>query len=112
MITARSTSENNTTPTNTGILGLDRKAMEAERLARLASRKRPASVSPPRLERQEKVAQKKPKVETPIIHTGLPVSRAKPTTTNTNPSTLQYLRGIVKRTWSAHHPRDNDIKIE
>jgi hypothetical protein len=112
MTKAKPTSENHTTATNTGILGLDRKAMEAERLARLASRKRPAPVSLPGLEREEKFAQKKPKVEQPVIHASLPISLVKPTITTTNPSTIQYPQGVVKRTWSAHHPRDNDIKIE
>lgn len=94
-------------------MGLDRKAMEAERLARLASRKRPAPISPPKHGREENITQKKPKIEKPSIRASLPVSLARPTTTTTtNPSTLQYPRGVVKRTWSALHPRDNDIKIE
>lgn len=87
--------------------------MEAERLARLASRKRPAPISPPRLVREMKVPQKKQKVETPIIRAGLPTSPPNlGITAITHPSTIQYPRGVVKRTWSALHPRDNDIKIE
>jgi hypothetical protein len=46
-----------TQPSTLAALGLDRKAMEQERLARAASRKRERSISPPRISR------KAPKVE-------------------------------------------------
>lgn len=91
--------------TRTGIMGLDRAAMEAERLARLASKKRSAPDSPPRFEAEHQAVSKKPKTET---HT----SCASAITTPATPSTLQYSRGVVKRTWSKLHPRANDIKIE
>jgi hypothetical protein len=95
------------------MIGLDRAAMEAERLARLASRKRPAPVSPTRLEQDGNISQKKPKVEKPTANTTkLPVSFANPSTATTTPPTLQYPRGVVRRTWSALHSRNNDIKIE
>lgn len=89
----------------TGIMGLDRAAMEAERLARLASRKRPAPSSAPGMGQQDQTALKKPKIEGPTSCISAP-------TTPTTPSTLQYPQGVVKRTWSKLHPRDNDIKIE
>lgn len=88
-------------PTNalSGILGLDRKAMEQERLGRLGKRKR--SVSPER--------------PTKMI--------AKPTTSDsftsevndsagTKKEEVQYPRGTIKRTWAYKHPRTDDIKIE
>ncbi|TLD27933.1 phospholipase D/nuclease [Venturia nashicola] len=89
----------------TGIMGLDRASMEAERLARLASRKRPAHVHPSGVELEDLAASKKPKIETSANY-------ASAISTPTNASTLHYPRGVVKRTWSKLHPRDNDIKIE
>ncbi|QDS76073.1 hypothetical protein FKW77_005916 [Venturia effusa] len=96
---------NASTSTTAGLLGLDRAAMEAERLARLASRKRPAPVSPPMITNAEQTASKKPRIMKPTTYTTEP-------TASTTPSTLQYPFGVVKRTWSTLHPRENDIKIE
>lgn len=102
---AQMTPDATTTGRRTGIMGRDRAAMEAERLARLASRKRPAPVYPSEVERKDQVASKKPRIETPTNY-------ASAITTPTTPSTLQYPGGVLKRTCSKLHPRDNDIKIE
>ncbi|KAF2269745.1 phospholipase D/nuclease [Lojkania enalia] len=80
---------------SSGLLGLDRKAMEAERLARLGKRKR--SPSP---KRPSKMAIK-PERENELSRD------------NTNiHSLIQYSRGSIKRTWAFQHPRTDDIKIE
>lgn len=80
------------------LLGLDRKAMEQERLARLGKRKRTPSA-----ERPAK------RVETSNFRPG--TSQADPTDVPYLPST-KYPRGVIKRTWAFKHPRVNDIKIE
>lgn len=71
------------------MLGLDRKKMEEERLARISKRKRDGSISPPPLKREKK--------ESPQVLDG----------------GIKFPNGVVRRTWSAYHPRtENDIKIE
>ncbi|CAI6332619.1 unnamed protein product [Periconia digitata] len=74
-------------------LGLDRKAMESERLARMGKRKRSAS---PELPSKQPT---KARVAGPA---------AQQSTTDA----LQYPRGTVKRTWATKRPRSNDIKLE
>lgn len=82
-----------------GLLGLNRKEMEEERLAR----KRKASISPPPL---RKVA----KLSNPVAE---PAKASSPVIATTSPvSSLQFSRGTVKKTWAFGHPRDEDIKIE
>ncbi|KAF2014882.1 tyrosyl-DNA phosphodiesterase domain-containing protein [Aaosphaeria arxii CBS 175.79] len=82
-----------------GILGLDRKAMEQERLARLGKRKR--SISPERSSKKEAV-----------LHGGQqPSNESHPKIVGTG-SALQYPRGTIKRTWAVKHPRKSDITIE
>jgi hypothetical protein len=77
------------------MLSLDRKKMEEERLARLASkRKRDGSISPPPMKRERRDVEK----ESPA--------------SNGTKASLQFPEGVIKRTWSTYHPRDNDIKIE
>ena len=69
---------------NLGLLGLDRKKMEAERLAR----KRKASISPP------------------------PARKLVKSSPSTSVS-VRYSRGVVKKTWVSGHPRvGEDIKLE
>jgi hypothetical protein len=83
-----------------GIAGIDRKAMEQARLARLSKRKR--SVSP---ERPSKVIAKTPSESTSSTGANIIVGP--------NPITsLQYPRGVIKRTWAHKHPRSHDITIE
>lgn len=83
----------------TGLLGLDRKAMERERLARLGKRKR--SVSPGRPSKL---------VTKPLVlH---PASSEGKQRANSKESPIQYPHGAIKRTWAFKHPRTDDIKIE
>lgn len=81
------------------LLGLNRKEMEEERLAR----KRKASISPPPL---RKVA----KLSTSVAALAKPLSPVLLTAPTVTP--LQFPKGTVKRTWALGHPRDEDIKIE
>ncbi|OTA60229.1 phospholipase D/nuclease [Hypoxylon sp. EC38] len=88
------------TPTATSsfaALGLDRKKMEEERLARL--RKRKATESEP--DNQDRRQRPKLDNETTI----------NPGVKGVSPNLL-YPKGIVKKTWAAGFPRGDDIKIE
>ncbi|KAI9667211.1 MAG: hypothetical protein M1821_000024 [Bathelium mastoideum] len=99
--------------TSFGKLQLDRRAMEKERLARIAARVQRHSVSPasPDLnhERPSKI-RKLNSVETENRND----NTARPTSSSTCGFTYQgrYPRGIVRRTWALGHPRVDDIKIE
>lgn len=88
-----------------GMLGLDRKAMEQERLAR---RKRKASISPPPLRKSVKIedTERESLVSTARDDTGLAAKSSHQT------FNLPYINGVVKKTWAFGHPRDNDIKLE
>lgn len=104
--------------TSLGILGLDRKKMEEERLARLTKRKaeqNPVSPPPPRRQKRHEIEASEP---------GFRSSAISPTTTSavgthtltSSPSSapgVQYPRGVVKKTWAFGIPRaGDDIKIE
>lgn len=85
-------------PAISGFLGLDRKAMEKERLARLGKRQQSSSPERP---------SKKPSVA--------PESRPRTAQVKETEATkpgVQFPNGAVKRTWAYKHPRTNDIKIE
>ena len=100
-----------------GILGMDRKKQEEERLARL-KRKRELSVSPPLLKGDQRSG------STPATATGLhgsaskiiatePVTRREIGSFSSGPRpTLQYPEGVVKKTWASGFERANDIKLE
>ncbi|PHH59657.1 hypothetical protein CDD81_2780 [Ophiocordyceps australis] len=81
-----------------GLLGLDRKKMEEERLARLAGSKRLRS----------------PDVESLPPGKKALTARAVPTKdTDANASMMPFIEGVVKRTWARGYPRtSDDIKIE
>jgi hypothetical protein len=110
--------------TLSGILGIDRKKQEQERLARL-KRKRNGTVSPPQLARaRQRVAEQvlRNVIANPTDTAVLPLPKssnptnsdrhALPTATPLN-SELQYPDGVVKQTWAFGHTRTgNDIKIE
>ena len=101
-------------------LGLDRKAMEQERL----SRKRRASISPPPPRKVRKLTDAKSE---PLPLRALR-GRDNPQTTHelsqsrpvanyavngeANSKGLKYPKGTVKRTWALGHSRENDIKLE
>lgn len=120
--------------TQIGILGLDRKRMEQERLAR-SNRKRQRSISPPPLrrgqERPENVvvrevidleADSEPSplrnstLKSPLNDASRNIfEKAQGKTTLAQSDkfiSLEYPRGAVKKTWAFGHPRENDIKIE
>ncbi|KAL8674241.1 MAG: hypothetical protein Q9168_001366 [Polycauliona sp. 1 TL-2023] len=90
-----------------GILGLDRKAMEEERLAR----KRKASISPP-------PSRKTMKLTAPDKSTVSSSTHQANHPTKISPSfhfnrKLPYANGAVKKTWAFGHARNkDDIKIE
>ncbi|KAL9095372.1 MAG: hypothetical protein Q9165_002243 [Trypethelium subeluteriae] len=95
------------------LLQLDRKAMEKERLARIAARTRQRSISPPELKYCSERPNKTRKLNNgtpspPIDDNGFPGTLTNPCT----PAPLQYPAGVVKRTWALGHARSNDIKIE
>ncbi|OWO99911.1 hypothetical protein B2J93_6966 [Marssonina coronariae] len=123
-----------------GLLGMDRKAMEAERLRRLEQRretgqpansillqrKRPASASPPRVGDLEK-AHVKPKLSNAKEPGTTRTSRGTHTTGERDRSNIlsrnqqqslldsgiQYPNGVVKKTWVHGVPRrGDDIRIE
>ncbi|KAI4674861.1 uncharacterized protein J4E84_010302 [Alternaria hordeiaustralica] len=73
-----------------GFMGMDRKAMELERLARLGKRKREASPEAPSKQVARAPAAKSDSGETP----------------------LQYPNGAIKRTFASKYPRTDDITIE
>ena len=73
-----------------GLMGMDRKAMEQERLARLGKRKRDVSS-----ERPSKQVTRPPGVRTASDETP-----------------LQYPRGTIKRTFASKYPRTDDITID
>jgi len=105
------------------ILGLDRKAMEAERLARL-KRKRgdEPSISPPPTRRAIKSPTLPPRKVTASAYPHAPTVRPPPSASAYTPtppasqatasSTQLYPDGIVKQTFSSAHPRTGkDIKF-
>jgi hypothetical protein len=92
-----------------GILALDRKQMEKERLARLAKRQRETSgqdqdqtdVPPPKRRMQAEPSSTSPAPETTSI------------SSSPSSSELPFPKGVVKRTWAYGYPHTkDDIKIE
>ncbi|KAI1738313.1 tyrosyl-DNA phosphodiesterase-domain-containing protein [Xylaria scruposa] len=85
-------------------LGLDRKKMEEERLARAAKRKAPHDddITEPRPQR----------TKTNVQPDGASLSRTAHASTNAKASLLPYPKGTVKKTWVTGYPRQDDIKIE
>ena len=100
------------------LLGLNRKAMEEERLARLARKEAPDTPE----ERPRKIA--KIEATSATAKSGTPkessfswATHKPPASTPTLPtqaaaSHVPYPHGVIKRTWALGHPRRNDIKIE
>jgi len=108
------------TPATAGIPGLDRKAMEQERLARQASRKRERSISPPPVARATKL--QRTSIESAPLAQSANSMKAAPrssepsgssTLQHNNKEGLQYPRGVVKKTWAFGCERNGtEIKIE
>lgn len=82
-----------------GLAGLDRKAMEQERLARLGKRKRDSSPS----QRSKRTLRVPSTTMTEASN-----SQAKPATS----VSIQYPRGAIKRTVAKKYPRTDDITID
>lgn len=115
-------------PKPLGLLGLDRKQMERERLARQASKRKPEDV--PALDPPKKVARietKKPSgkdgprvaartpFQAPSVQLSPPTAVDQPAT-NSNDAPIQptarpvaqWLRGVVKKTYVSNAPRKGD----
>lgn len=95
-------------PSPVGFLGLDRKAMEQERLERLAKKRSRASISPPPPRKVARIASPPGEV------TNRKLSSAKDSETDLlpQPSKLKFPNGVVKKTWAFGYPRSDDIKLE
>lgn len=109
------------TPSTTALnfLGLNRKVMEQERLAR----KRRSSISPPPTRKTIKLTSPQratdatrrsnhqvspPKQENSTVR----INDVKSATPNTTADSPTFLDGVVKKTWAYGHNRDDDIRIE
>lgn len=79
---------------------MDRKAMEAERLARLQERKRKRMPSPHRPAKQQSKAPAPPMTE----ESAQPQSQVD--------AVIQYPQGVIKRTFATKFPRTDDITID
>lgn len=90
-----------------GIVGLDRKAMEQERLAR----KRKASTSPPPIRKSTKLSETTLESSMSPVYTP-PIDAPTKSVPSFQSSKLPYANGAVKKTWAFGHPRYNDIKLE
>lgn len=102
-----------------GLLGLNRKQMEEERLARLAKRKADSSASPSAPSPAKKIARiedgrfvsdspSDKKATNPSSTITLPLASS----SKTSPSGLQWPQGVVKKTHLKKSPDENDITLE
>lgn len=104
-------------PTIGGILGMDRKQQEEERLARL-KRKREQPVPPPSIKRDLQAASSlgagsaDHTGETKAKKTGAAETKILDSSPSTHALTLQYPEGVVKKTWAFGFDRANDIKLD
>lgn len=89
---------------NPVMLGLDRKAMEQERLAR----KRKPSISPPPFRRNPNLSRTKAETPESVSHVKSLPQAVRPSQT----SNLPFANGAVKKTWAFGHARQDDIKLE
>ncbi|RYC59815.1 hypothetical protein CHU98_g6380 [Xylaria longipes] len=91
-------------PSGFAALGLDRKSMEEERLARAAKRKAP---------HDDEITEPRPqRTKTNVQSDSTPLSGTAYASTNAKPPLLPYPKGAVKKTWVAGYPRQDDIRIE
>ncbi|KAL9033040.1 MAG: hypothetical protein Q9214_007700, partial [Letrouitia sp. 1 TL-2023] len=105
-------------PRSKGILGLNRKAMELERLAR----KRKASTSPPQSQKaarqygessvrqQHQLGKNARPSPSELLEDRSSPLMGKEMSTLT--SRIQFPNGAIKKTWALGHERVNDIKLE
>ncbi|KAI0190085.1 tyrosyl-DNA phosphodiesterase-domain-containing protein [Astrocystis sublimbata] len=93
-------------PTGLAALGLDRKKMEEERLARgAAKRKAPHGEQTPDPRPQQRTKAGVQFDSTPLLQKAHVDKKLQP-------PALPYPKGIVRKTWAMGYPRQNDIKIE
>ncbi|KAI4115255.1 MAG: hypothetical protein LQ345_004116 [Seirophora villosa] len=100
-------------PASTSMLGLDRKAMEQERLAR----KRKASISPPPSRKVARRIESTAKVSTNRSNADIALFDKQSDThalpSHTHSAALPYPKGTVKKTWLFGYPRQgDDVKLE
>ena len=117
-------------PSGLAALGLDRKQMEQERLARLATKRKASDVEGPagsaankRAQRQESPRRSRsprPRFpsDRPILLPGPvgpppPAAESSPALARAEAPALPFPKGVVKKTWAFGQPRlGDDIKIE
>jgi hypothetical protein len=90
--------------TTNGLLSLDRRKMEEERLARLAKKRSATDIDEPIAKAMETAGKK--------MKTSHQAQNFVPVHSLPRTPTLQYPKGAIRKTWSAAHPRGDDIKIE
>lgn len=95
-------------PSPVGIPGLDRKAMEQERLERLARKRSRASISPPPPRKVARISSRPLEVSTRKSS----FDKKSGSASSMKPSKLTFPNGVVKKTWAFGHPRSEDIKLE
>ncbi|MCJ1463339.1 hypothetical protein MMC07_001946 [Pseudocyphellaria aurata] len=112
-------SRTNATVETPNFLGLNRRSMEQERLAR----KRRISISPPPTRKAVKTSSPLPvtdvnlkpnqQLSTPKLEEcGVRLNGTNSTTSNLAAVGPTFLDGVVKKTWAYGHEREDDIKIE
>lgn len=104
-----------------GLAGLNRKAMEEERLAR-ASKRVKVEGSKPAATEQTSLARMVPEKSTAVpkvkcnidsdLRTSAYVKKPSPTPDQQPVKGPQYPRATIKRTWASSFPRQNDLTIE
>ncbi|KAL2022295.1 hypothetical protein VTK56DRAFT_5693 [Thermocarpiscus australiensis] len=113
-----SASENPPPPSSSfAVLGIDRKKMEEERLARLGKRKASelGDVREARPVQRPRTANAQPSPPSESGHVGKGKREELGSAASAKPpgSDLPFPRGVVKKTWAFGHPRQaDDIKIE
>ncbi|TGJ87371.1 hypothetical protein E0Z10_g1363 [Xylaria hypoxylon] len=85
-------------------LGLDRKRMEEERLARLTKRKAPHD--------DEISERRSQRVKIDGQSSSISLANTTDASVRIKPPQLPYPKGVVKKTWVSGYPRQDDIKIE
>ncbi|KAI3336546.1 phospholipase D/nuclease [Xylariaceae sp. AK1471] len=91
-------------PSSFMALGLDRKKMEEERLARATKRKAPCD--------DETTEHRSQRVKLDSQSDGIPLKKGATVAVGPQSPPLPYLKGTVKKTWAYGYPRQDDIKIE
>lgn len=104
----------NTTTSSIGLLGIDRKRQEEERLARLGKKRTAENASLTAPARESKMSKVEPKDRgsSAKLLSHQEAKSIKPAVPDASKSILQFPSGTVKKTWALRCKRDCDIKIE